>query len=240
MKKLLRRGALSQLPAGFEVDRHFAPAYDPWDQRLCISPDGDLFAALRAGTASIVTDQIETFTERGIKVRGGEELEADIIITATGLRIRAFGGIDVALNGEAVDISSLLAYKAMMLSGIPNLAFVIGYTNASWTLKADLVSEYVCRLLTYMDDHGYRVVRPPAHPRGVTREPLLDLSSGYVRRALGDLPSQGSVRPWRVHQNYVLDRVEFTRRPLDDGVLEFSAGQTASMTPPARREPASV
>jgi monooxygenase len=239
MKQLLRKGALSQLPAGFDVDRHFAPAYDPWDQRLCVAPDGDLFRAVRAGTASIVTDQIETFTEHGIRLRGGDELAADVIISATGLKVQAFGGIDVDLDGEPVDVSELLAYKAMMLSGIPNLAFVIGYTNASWTLKADLVSEYVCRLLSYMDDHGYRVARPPADP-AVRREPLIDLSSGYIRRALTQLPSQGDVAPWRMHQNYVLDRIEFTRRAIDDGVLEFSRGAVPTAAGPAAPQPAAA
>jgi monooxygenase len=238
MKKLLRQGAERQLPPGFEVDRHFAPSYDPWDQRLCVAPDGDLFAALRAGSASIVTDRIETFTETGIRTASGEELEADIIVTATGLTVRAFGGIQADLDGVPVDVSTRLAYRAMMLSGIPNFAFVIGYTNASWTLKADLVSAYVCRLLSYMDEHGYAVVRPPADPRGIDPEPLLDLSSGYVQRALADLPSQGSAKPWRVHQNYVLDRVEFTRRPVEDGVLEFSRGASGSTAPPA--EPAAA
>ena len=234
MKKLLRKGALAQLPAGFDVDRHFAPAYDPWDQRLCVAPDGDLFAAVRSGKASIVTDQIETFTERGIRLRSGDELEADIIITATGLKVKAFGAIDVDVNGVPVVVPDLLAYKAMMLSGIPNFAFVIGYTNASWTLKADLVSEYVSRMLTFMDEHGYRVVRPPAHPDGVERQPLMDLTSGYIQRALGQLPGQGSVAPWRMHQNYVLDRFEFTRHSVNDGVLEFSAGGATSPGPPAQ------
>jgi monooxygenase len=234
MKKVLRKGVIAQTPAGFDVDRHFAPVYDPWDQRLCVSPDGDLFKALRDGTASVVTDQIETFTEHGIKLAGGQELEADIVITATGLKVQVFGAIAVDLDGEPVDPSTRVAYRAMMLSGVPNLAFVIGYTNASWTLKADLVSEYVSRLLTYMDAHGYRVVRPPADPSGVGREPLMDLSSGYIRRALNQLPSQGSIAPWRVRQNYLLDHREFTRRPVDDGVLEFSRGdrvETATAPP---------
>jgi monooxygenase len=233
MKKVLRKGVVDQTPAGFDVDRHFAPAYDPWDQRLCVSPNGDLFQALRDGTASVVTDQIETFTERGVTLRSGQQLEADIVITATGLKIKVFGGIEVDVDGTPVDPSTRLAYRAMMLSGVPNLAFVIGYTNASWTLKADLVSEYVSRLLTYMDAHGYRAVRPPADPRGVGREPLMDLSSGYIQRAMGQLPSQGSVAPWRVRQNYVLDYREFTRRPVNDGVLEFSRGGVAPAQAPA-------
>ena len=239
MKKLLRKGAISQLPAGFAVDQHFAPTYDPWDQRLCVAPNGDLFAALRSGKASIVTDQIDTFTEHGIRLRGGEELEADIIITATGLKVQAFGAIAADLDGEPVDVSKLLAYKAMMLSGVPNFAFVIGYTNASWTLKADLVSEYVSRLLTYMDQHGYKVVRPPADPK-VDRVPLMDLSSGYIQRSLGELPGQGTAAPWRMHQNYILDRIEFTRSKVDDGVIEFSAGGTAPVEPPAQPAPAAV
>ena len=226
-RSLITRGARAQLPDGFDVDTHFAPRYDPWDQRLCVSPDGDLFAALRGGRASIVTDRIATFTERGIALESGSELAADVIVTATGLRLQAFGGMTLTVDGEPVTLSDRLAYKGMMLSGVPNFAFVIGYTNASWTLKADLTSDYVCRLLAHMDAHGHRECRPPAHPAGVGREPLIDLASGYVQRAIDDFPGQGRRRPWRVHQNYALDLLEFSRRPVDDGVMRFSAGARA-------------
>jgi monooxygenase len=228
---LIRRGVASQLPDGFDVDTHFRPAYDPWDQRLCVSPDGDLFAALRAGSASIVTDRIDRITEQGIVTESGVELEADIIVTATGLRLQPIGGISLALDGEPVSLGSRLAYKGMMLSGIPNFVFVVGYTNASWTLKADLTSDYLCRLLSHLDEHGYVSFRPPAEPQGVQRMPLIDLMSGYVLRALEDFPGQGSERPWRLYQNYALDRYEFTRRPVEDGVLRFSGAEPGAGSP---------
>jgi cation diffusion facilitator CzcD-associated flavoprotein CzcO len=221
-RAVIRRGVVAQLPEGFDVDTHFRPAYDPWDQRLCVSPDGDLFAALRRGTVSIATDRIARFTPAGIALEGGAELAADIVVTATGLRLQPLGGMALSLDGETVALHSRLAYKGSMLSGIPNFAFVVGYTNASWTLKADLTCDYVCRLVRHMDQHGYASCRPPLHPRGVEREPLIDLMSGYVRRALEDFPEQGSQRPWRLRQNYPLDRYEFTRRPVEDGVLQFS------------------
>jgi cation diffusion facilitator CzcD-associated flavoprotein CzcO len=237
-RALIRKGALSQLPPGFDVDTHFKPAYDPWDQRLCVSPDGDLFAALRSGRASIATDRIARFTPAGIVLESGAELQADIVITATGLRLQALGGVSVSLDGEPVSLASTLAYKGMMLSGIPNFAFVVGYTNASWTLKADLTSDFFCRLLRYMDEHGYAETRPPADPAGVTREPLIDLMSGYVLRALEDFPGQGSQRPWRLHQNYPLDRYEFTHKPVQDGVLTFARGAADAESRPAAAVPA--
>jgi monooxygenase len=237
-RAIIRKGALSQLPPGFDVDTHFKPAYDPWDQRLCVSPDGDLFAALRSGRASIATDRIARFTPAGIVLESGAELQADIVITATGLRLQALGGVSVSLDGEPVSLASTLAYKGMMLSGIPNFAFVVGYTNASWTLKADLTSDFLCRLLSYMDEHGYAETRPPADPAGVTREPLIDLMSGYVLRALEDFPGQGSQRPWRLRQNYPLDRYEFTRKPVQDGVLTFARGAADAESRPAAAVPA--
>ena len=230
-RAVIRKGVAAQLPAGFDVDTHFRPAYDPWDQRVCVSPDGDLFAALRRGTASIATDRVARFTASGIALESGAELAADIIVTATGLRLQPIGGMSLSLDGEAVDLHSRLAYKGSMLSGVPNFAFVVGYTNASWTLKADLTCDYVCRLLRHMDERGYLACRPPAAPRGVQREPLIDLMSGYVMRALEDFPGQGSRRPWRLRQNYPLDRYEFTRRPVDDGVLQFSRPAAPSPRP---------
>jgi monooxygenase len=237
-RAVIRKGVMSQLPPGFDVDTHFQPVYDPWDQRMCVSPDGDLFAALRSGKASIATDRIARFTPAGIELESGEQLEADIVVTATGLRLQALGGVSVSLDGEPVSLPSTLAYKGMMLSGIPNFAFVVGYTNASWTLKADLASDFFCRLLGYMDEHGYAETRPPTDPAGVTREPLIDLMSGYVLRALEDFPGQGSQRPWRLRQNYPLDLYEFTRKPVDDGVLTFARGAADAESRPAAAVPA--
>jgi monooxygenase len=236
-RAVIRKEAVDQLPAGFDVDTHFRPSYDPWDQRLCVSPDGDLFTALSSGRASITTGRIDRFTASGIALESGAELQADVIIAATGLRLQPLGGMSVRLDGVPVEIGSTIAYKGSMLSGIPNFAFVVGYTNASWTLKADLTSDYVCRLLSFMEKRGYSECRPPADPVGVQREPLIDLMSGYVLRALEQFPAQGSVRPWRLRQSYFMDRYEFTRRPLEDGVLQFSR-QTAA--PPSTADTAAV
>ncbi|MGO9819259.1 MAG: flavin-containing monooxygenase [Solirubrobacteraceae bacterium] len=231
-RSLLRKGVSNQLPEGFDVDTHFNPAYNPWDQRLCVCPDGDLFAALSDGSASVVTDTVRTFTERGIELAGGDELEADVIVTATGLNLIALGGIELSLDGAALDLPSHMVYKGMMVSGVPNHAMSIGYTNASWTLKCDLTCEYVCRLLKYMDRHGYREAVAVQDDGSIAPKPLIDLNSGYVLRSAEHLPSQGSKRPWRLYQNYVLDVVTLRWRQLDDGVLRFSRG--AAVAPPVR------
>jgi monooxygenase len=223
-KGLLRKGVVNRLPEGFDVDTHFKPAYNPWDQRLCVCPDGDLFAALSDGSASIVTDTIETLTEDGIELAGGGTLEADVIVTATGLNLIAFGGVELSLDGEAVDLPSHMVYKGMMLDGVPNHAMSIGYTNASWTLKCDLTCEYVCRLLRHMDRHGYREAVAVRSEGSVAPQPLFDLNSGYVQRSVADFPSQGSKRPWRLYQNYALDVMTLRLGQLDDGVLRFSHG----------------
>jgi monooxygenase len=222
MKSLIRRGAARQLPDGYDVDTHFAPAYDPWDQRMCIVPDGDLFAAVSAGRASIVTDEVRGFTERGVALRGGAELEADIIVTATGLQMLALGGVSLAVDGAAVHLPDHVVYKGMMLSGVPNFAFTVGYTNASWTLKADLTASYVCRLLNHMRRRGYTECRPADAVPELVREPLLNLSSGYVLRSVHEFPAQGSTRPWRLRQNYVLDVVDLKLGGIADGVMRFS------------------
>ena len=195
--------------------------YNPWDQRLCVAPDGDLFAAVSAGRASIVTDEVETFTERGLKLRSGAELEADVIVTATGLQMLAMGGVSLAVDGAPVHFPDHVVYKGMMLSGVPNFAFTVGYTNASWTLKADLTAAYVCRLLNHMRRHGFVRCMPADVAPGLIREPLLNLSSGYVLRSVQDFPSQGSKRPWRVHQNYALDLLDFKLGGVNDGVMRF-------------------
>lgn len=225
VKKFLRRAARGKLPVGYDLDRHFSPRYDPWDQRLCVVPDGDLFAALRAGTASVVTDTIDTFTERGIRLTSGEELPADIVVTATGLNLLALGGMTLAVDGAEVDLASTVAYKGMMLSGVPNFALTIGYTNASWTLKADLVATYVCRLLRHLDDSGQQVVTPLA-PDSTDLVPIIDLQSGYVLRAVDQLPKQGPAAPWRLHQNYPRDVLLMRHGRLTDEGVRFSRAGT--------------
>jgi monooxygenase len=218
MKSMLRKAAVKQLPDGYAVDTHFAPSYNPWDQRMCLIPDGDLFTAIRDGRASVVTDRIDTFTESGIRLQSGAELEADIVVSATGLNLLAIGGMQLEVDGRAVKLSKTVSYKGMMLSGVPNFAWTIGYTNASWTLKADLVAEYVCRLLKHMDANGHAAVTPDA--AGTTAaNPFLDLASGYVARSLAELPKQGDHAPWRLHQNYVKDVRLLRRGPIDDGVV---------------------
>jgi monooxygenase len=222
VKRLIRQGIARRLPAGYDLDTHFRPQYDPWDQRMCFVPDGDLFAALSEGSASVVTGPIETFTERGVRLQDGREIEADIIVTATGLDLLALGGIGLSVDGRAVELPETVAYKGMMLSGVPNFAFAMGYTNASWTLKADLTARYVCRLLNHMRAAGFRRCVPTMDDPDLGREPLINLASGYVQRSVDRFPSQGARRPWRVHQNYVLDLLEFRLGRLDDGVLRFT------------------
>ena len=221
IKRLLLRGVRNELGPDFDVDTHFTPSYDPWDQRLCLAPDGDLFAALREGRASIVTDHIERFTETGIDLRSGEHLDADLVVSATGLEILLLGGIELIVDGEAVDLSETLTYKGMMYSDVPNLVSTFGYTNASWTLKADLTAEHVCRLLNHMRRHGYAQVTPRRPDTPVAEVPSLDFTSGYIERALSRLPKQGARTPWRVHQNYVKDLLLFRFARVDDPALEF-------------------
>ncbi len=222
VKGLIRRGVERALPAGYDIDTHFKPKYNPWDQRMCLVPNGDLFKAIRDGSASVVTDTIDHFTEGGIKLDSGEQLEADIIVTATGLNLLFLGGMELVVDGEAVDISKRMAYKGMMLNNVPNCAFTVGYTNASWTLKADLTSEYVCRVLAHMDSHGFRKSVPVITDPSVEEMPLLDFTSGYVQRSLHEFPKQGSKEPWRLRQNYVLDIRTIRRGPIEDGAMQFS------------------
>ena len=227
VKRLIRRGVERRLPEGFDVDRHFTPPYNPWDQRMCLVPDGDLFAALGDGSASIVTDRVASFTEGGLLLESGAELEADAIVTATGLDLVPLGGMELAVDGEEVAIPETVGYKGMMLSDVPNLAFAVGYTNASWTLKADLTCEYVCRLLNHMGEHGYRQVTPRNDDPELGREPFIDFNSGYVLRAIDRFPKQGTRVPWRLHQNYFRDIVALRRGELEDGALEFARAGTA-------------
>ena len=227
IRRLLRSLVRRHLPADYAVDSHFKPRYDPWDQRLCLVPNGDLFAAISAGGASVVTDEIATFTEGGLSLRSGAELPADVIVTATGLNLLAFGGVQLAVDGEDVELPRTMAYKGMMLSGIPNFAYTIGYTNISWTLKADLVAEYVCRVLNYMDAHGHRQFVPQRRDPTVAEEPFLDFAAGYVLRSLDQLPKQGSKAPWRLNQNYPVDLIALRHGSIADDQMRFSS-------PPAR------
>ena len=222
MKKVFRKLSEGHLPEHVKYDDHFKPPYDPWDQRLCVVPHGDLFKVLREGNASIVTDHIETFTETGIRLRSGEELEADVVVTATGLKLKLFGGVDLSVDGEPFVAGDSMAYKGLMLTGVPNFAYTIGYTNASWTLKADLVSEFFCRVINYMDDHGYDTVEPTHPGNSVDERPLMDFTPGYVLRALDYLPKSGSRAPWRLKQNYLLDLQLIRRGKVDDEALAFS------------------
>jgi len=221
-KKTILKFAQMQLGPDFDVAKHFNPRYNPWDQRLCLVPDGDLFASIRSGKASVLTDEIENFTENGIRLRSGSELEADVIVTATGLKMRLMGGIELVVDGIAIDLAKTMTYKGMMSSDVPNLAMALGYTNASWTLKCDLTSDYVCRLLNFMDDHGYAYCTPRRRDPSIAEEPALTFTSGYVQRALASLPKQGSKKPWRLNQNYALDLMALRFGTVDDGTLEFT------------------
>jgi cation diffusion facilitator CzcD-associated flavoprotein CzcO len=222
MKAMIRKGLERRLPFGYDIDTHFNPRYNPWDQRMCLVPDGDLFEAISEGRASVVTDHIDTFTEGGLKLASGAELDADLIVTATGLNMIPLGGVEIAVDGRDVEFPDTLTYKGMMLSGVPNMAFAVGYTNASWTLKCELTCEYVCRLLNHMDEHGYRICTPHNRDPSVTEEPLIDFSSGYVRRAIDRFPKQGAKAPWRLYQNYARDLLLLRFGPIEDEALEFS------------------
>ncbi len=221
-KRLLVDQVRRQLGGAADVATHFTPTYRPWDQRLCQVPDGDLFEAIRGGRASVVTDHIESFTETGLALRSGAQLPADLIVTATGLQLKFFGGIAVEVDGARIDPARTMIYKGMMASDVPNCAFASGYTNASWTLKVELVSAYVCRLLRYMDAHGYTRCCPRRVDPANQEVPLLDFTSGYVLRSIDHLPRQGSAAPWRLYQNYALDRLSLERARVDDPAMEFS------------------
>jgi cation diffusion facilitator CzcD-associated flavoprotein CzcO len=203
--------------------KHFTPPYNPWDQRLCFAPDADLFDAIREGRVSLVTDQIDTFTENGLRLKSGEHLAADIIVTATGLVLKLFSGMQLVVDEAPVELPKTFVYKGMMFSDIPNLAFAVGYTNASWTLKCDLTAEYVCRLLNHMDHHGFDICTPRVNEPDICEEPVIDFNSGYVMRALHTLPRQGSKTPWRLHQNYMKDLRMMRYGRVDDGTMEFQA-----------------
>jgi monooxygenase len=221
VKEAILRLVSESLKPGYDVERHFLPGYNPWDQRLCLIPDGDLFEAMNAGKVSIATDGIEHFTEKGLKLASGAELEADVIVTATGLVMKLMGGIEIEVDGARVNVADRFSYKGMMLNDVPNLALSFGYTNASWTLKCDLTSRYVCRLLNHMEQHGCDICVPRLPEGEMERRPMLDSSSGYVRRAEGSLPAQGRDAPWRVHQNYLRDLAVMRFRSVTDEAMHF-------------------
>jgi monooxygenase len=220
-KSMIRKATMKLLPAGYDVDTHFKPRYQPWDQRLCLVPDGDLFKAIRKGKASVVTDEITSFTKTGLTLASGERLEADIVVTATGLRLLAFGGIELSVDGRAVELPKTMAYKGMMLSDVPNFVFTIGYTNASWTLKADLVAEYTIRLLRHMDANGYAEFRPMNDDPSVTERPLMDFQAGYVLRSIDKFPKAGSKAPWQLGMSYAHDVVSLRHGAIEDGAMKF-------------------
>jgi len=232
VRKIIMADAKRRLPKGFDVATHFNPKYDPWDQRLCMVPDGDFFRSISRGDASVVTDTIARFTPTGIRLGSGEELEADIVITATGLNILAFGGIELSVDDEPVDVGRATVYKSMMLSGVPNFVFAIGYTNASWTLKVDLVCEHFCRLLDHMDARGVTTVVPELGDEAPGHLPLLDLSSGYVQRRIDRFPKAGTSGPWTVKMAYEDDVARLRDGAIEDPALRFGApapAQTASV-----------
>jgi cation diffusion facilitator CzcD-associated flavoprotein CzcO len=227
VRKVLLSLTKRQLGAGYDM-RHFTPRYQPWDERVCAVPDGDLFKVLREGKASVVTAAIDGFTAKGIRLKSGEELPADVIVSATGLELQLFGGMQVAVDGVPFDAAKSMGYRGIMLRDLPNAAVVLGYTNASWTLKADLSSEYFCRLINHMDASGMRQCTPRDAKRQVKPAPFLDLASGYIQRAADKIPSQGDRAPWRLYQNYLLDLLLLRYGRVVDGYLEFSSPQVGS------------
>jgi monooxygenase len=222
VKKQLIEMVRQQLGPEHDVETHFTPSYNPWDQRLCLVPDADMFEQLKAGRASVVTDHIETFTETGIQLKSGKTLDADVIVTATGLDLKVWNGLEVTVDGRRVEAAKTLSYKGMMYEGVPNMASAFGNTNASWTLKCDLTCEFVCRILNQMKKTGLRQATPVNADPSVGREPWLDFSSGYVQRAMAKFPKQGSKAPWRLDQNYAKDLMSLRYAKLDDGVLQFT------------------
>ncbi len=229
-RKLLRGGVAKALPAGYDVDTHFSPRYAPWDERVCFVRDADLFNAVSAGKASVVTDVIASFTPGGLKLASGREIEADIVVTATGLKLKACAGLSLRVDGTPVDLGARYTYLGLMVSGVPNLAFCVGYSNASWTLRADLASRYVTRLLNYMGRKGYHACRPVCDEATMQPEPMIALRSGYVLRSVKDFPKQGAGAPWRMRQNYYADLLRMRFGSIADRALAFSAATARTNT----------
>lgn len=220
IRKLLMKGVEKELGKGYDMC-HFDPPYKVWDQRLCAVPDADLFRAIKDGQVEVVTDTIKTFTPKGILLNSGRELEADIIVTATGLKLQLLGGMTVQVNGQPGNSGDTHCYRGMMLSGVPNFAFSVGYTNSSWTLKSELSSQFVTKVLNYMDKKGYSVCTPHFDESSMASTPLLDFDAGYVKRAAAILPKQGSKSPWKVYQNYIKDTMLLKFGPVHDKYLEY-------------------
>ncbi|RTL25882.1 MAG: NAD(P)/FAD-dependent oxidoreductase [Burkholderiales bacterium] len=235
MRKLLLKQVKAQVGPNFDM-KHFTPPYNPWDQRLCAVPNGDLFKALRRGKASVVTDHIDSFVDKGIKLKSGQVVDADIIITATGLNLRLFGGMQMSVDGQPVEMNKHISYKGLMFSDIPNFSNTLGYTNASWTLKADLIAEYVCRLIKHMDKTGTRIAVARRDPH-VQPTQLLEMTSGYVARAEAHLPKGADRAPWKLYQNYAMDREQLHKGKLEDGVMTFSKPRKVEQ---ARVAPAAI
>jgi monooxygenase len=228
-KRVIRYLNARLLPKDYPVDEHFKPAYNPWDQRLCVVPDGDLFKAISAGHASVVTDRIATFTERGIKLESGRELEADIIVTATGLNLQAFGGVAMTVDGDEVNVADKVAFKSMMLDGVPNFAFTIGYINSSWTLKVGPVGDHFTRLLAFMDANGHNICYPQINDPQMATETLWAIGSGYVKRSIDHFPRQGADGPWRMTMDYNADAKMLREGPVDDENLRFTSNVATSV-----------
>ena len=212
--------AAKQLPEGYPVDKHFNPRYNPWKERLCVVPDGDLFKAISDGKAGVVTGQIKAFNQAGISMEEGTQIDADIIVLATGLKMQLLGGASISVDGQPFAIADSMVYKGMMISGLPNFTYSFGYTNASWTLKVDLTANYLCKLIQYMDDHHFKNVRPVA-PSNLSKTDFLDLSSGYIKRAESLLPKNGTKKPWRVYQNYIMDMLNIRVSKVRNKYLSF-------------------
>ncbi|MEP1446712.1 MAG: NAD(P)/FAD-dependent oxidoreductase [Paraglaciecola sp.] len=221
VKKRIRKAIIDELGEDYPVDKHFKPHYQPWDQRACLVPDGDFFKAIKNGSASVVTEHIDTFTQTGIKLKNGNEITADIIVTATGLKLDILSSYQISIDRNRFNIAESFCYKGMMLSGLPNFAFSMGYTNASWTLKSDLVSQYVCRLLNHMDKHHHQYCVPVLPADGIKEAPIIDFTSGYIIRALHEMPKQGREKPWRLNQNYILDRLSLSYSSVVDNSMTF-------------------
>ncbi|MEM6318720.1 MAG: NAD(P)/FAD-dependent oxidoreductase [Bacteroidota bacterium] len=222
MKKLLIKGVKNELGTEYDVDKHFTPKYNVWDQRVCLAPNGDIFEAIKDGKASVATDHIESFVPEGIQLKSGRTLPADLVVTATGLDLKLLGGIDFSVDDEPLDLAGKVIYKSMMFSDVPNLSFAFGYTNASWTLKCDLSNSYVCRLINYMDEHDFKQCTAQQNDASLQLEDWLDFSSGYIKRKIHLLPKQGDKKPWKLKQNYLFDRMMIEYGKVDDGVMIFS------------------